>query len=205
MCSRAIRRIVRDKIYWCILWHQYQCTLYISTRTAILWSHGISFCRTLPVNFCGKCRITQLAIFRTAFAVKPYSTLNVLFFGTVAPPPPPTIQTLLSLFLSCCFVVFEKKCWLICWINQHLWWVRVWVFWCCRHAGTVFYVRCSWFCQGPLFFQVYSTPVLLLIYSLLHYDTASYGTVSITLYSTITTCVQVLLLDSCQPTTMILY
>jgi hypothetical protein len=43
------------------------------------------------------------------------------------------------------------------------------------------------------------------IYPPLHYDTASYGTVSITLYSTMTTCVQVLLFDFCQATTKILY
>jgi hypothetical protein len=105
--SRAIRRIVRDKMYWFILWYKYQSTLYISTRKAILWSHGIAFRRTLPVNFCGKCRITQLAIFRTPLAVNPYSTSNVSFFGTVAP---------LFLFLP------SKLCSLCLWVVVLLVW-----------------------------------------------------------------------------------
>ena len=78
-----------------------------------------------------------------------------------------------------------------------------WVFCCCRHAGTVLYVRCSWCCQGPLFF--YSMPVLLLIYPPLHFDIALYSTVLNISYCTMTTCVQVLLFNSCQLTTMILY
>jgi hypothetical protein len=59
----------------------------------------------LTCEFLREALRTQLAIFQTPLAVKPCSTLNVSFFGSVAPLPPlPTIQTLLSLFVSCCFV-----------------------------------------------------------------------------------------------------
>jgi hypothetical protein len=59
----------------------------------------------LTCEFLREALRTQLAIFQTPLAVKPSITLNVSFFGSVAPLPPlPTIQTLLSLFVSCCFV-----------------------------------------------------------------------------------------------------
>jgi hypothetical protein len=83
VCSRVIRRIVHNIIYCMILWHQYQCALYISTRNAILWSHGVAFRRTY-LEFLREASHTQLALFRTPLAVKPCSTLNVSFFGTIA-------------------------------------------------------------------------------------------------------------------------
>ena len=59
----------------------------------------------LTCEFLREASRTQIAIFQTQLAVKPCSTLNASFFGSVVPLPPlPTIQTLLSLFVSCCFV-----------------------------------------------------------------------------------------------------
>ena len=141
-------------MYWFILWYKYQRTLYISTRKAILWSHCIAFRRTLPVNFCGKCRITQLAIFRTPLAVKPYSTSNVSFFGTVAP----LFLFLPSKLCSLCLWVVVLLVWgvLIDLLNQSTLVMSLWLSFLqlpwCRYCFL--HIYCSWCCQGPLFFSV---------------------------------------------------
>ena len=101
VCSRAIRRIVRDIIFWIILWPPYQCTLYISTRNAILWSHGIAFCRTLSVNICGKRRITNLLFSELHLLSSPATHW---MFHSLAPSP---------LFLL--FLPF-KRCSLCLWV-----------------------------------------------------------------------------------------
>jgi hypothetical protein len=201
--SRAIRRIVRDKMYWFILWYKYQSTLYISTWKAILWSHGIAFRRTLPVNFCGKCRITQLAIFRTPLAVKPYSTSNVSFFGTVAP---------LFLFLP------SKLCSLCLWVVVLLvWGVLIDLL---NQSTLVMSLTLSFLVLPSCWYCFLRTVLIVLsrttVFSSVQYAITTTDLPSTPLwhcnvrycvdlsYSTISTCVKVLLFDSCQPTTMIL-
>ena len=95
-----------------------------------------------------------------------------------------------------------------CWLNESvIEWVCDWVFCCCRDAGTVFYVRCSWCCQGPLFFSVqYASITTDLPSTPLWHCTVWHCVVHIVQHHVyLCTSTTVLLFDSCQPTTMILY
>ncbi len=189
--SRAICRIVRGIIYWFILWHQYNCTLYISTRNAILWSHDIAFRRTLPVHFAGSVASRNLLFSELHLLSSP--TVHWMFHSLAPLPLFLFLPSKLLLSLSvceCCFVWLRRTDWFVVEsINTHD--ESMIEF----SGAAVMPVLFSTFgAHGAVkdhFFWVYSTPVLLLIYPPLRCDTALYGTVSITLYSTMTTCVQV--------------
>jgi hypothetical protein len=138
-----------------ILWHQYQCTLYIVTRNAILWSHGMAFHRTYLWIFAGSLAYAN-RYFPNSTCCQALQHIECFILWQCRPSSSSSYHS--NFALSVCEMLFclDEECWLICWINHLLWWVCVWVFCCCRDAGTVVYVRCLWCCQGPLFFSVLS-------------------------------------------------
>ena len=144
----------------------------------------------LTCEFLREASRTQIAIFQTQLAVKPCSTLNASFFGSVVPLPPlPTIQTLLSLFVRCCFVWMRSVDWFVESITSCD--ESVFEF----SAAAVMPVLLSTYgAYGAVkdhCFLAYWAPVLLRINPPLHHDTAQCSTVWFTLYSTMSTCVQV--------------
>ena len=145
------RRIVRNCIYYLILWHQYQSILYVSTRNKIFKVMVLPFVEPYLWFYAGSATSQTSFVWELHVLVSwptPHWMFHSLAPSLILLPFPPTTLCSLCWWIWKCVGLSVDCC--VEGLYSTSWWFLIEFLRCFHWACTVVYVLYSWCCRQAL-------------------------------------------------------